>query len=533
MSRIPPNLLYLTIYNPTLKPPGNIPDDDEDAEEQAHILFYTSQERAVSRDRMLRQVGLAKALALDHGFARTKFLDPCCEFVVVSKKSRASLTEKIPQSVELAKVPRVPLQKGKGKTKDRSKANEKGKDKDLKNTPLYDYQEGSIHDLALRADILRGYEQFKLLHGSFTTILLAIGQEGLELQLERFFTVWAWSWNLEEDAEFGEHLGTPMHPSYRSLLPRIINYSQHLPDNVSSIVIQHPYVVPSPQYFSANHPTSLPRHLLSFIPITSPASEAPSHDGQITCGQSSTGGTPNGKDLPKEASSSLFLGIPTMNVNVKWGWPAALTFGKGTSKHENKQENKQELVENSTAKGKHVFDTPIPSTVAQGLDHSALADAISGDSRGLVPCVADGHSIPPLGDLEIQSESIPPPSEVPEKVIHQGTDASFVNYDQSLIDVESASITSPLNAAVPPRLPPAFSSVIVHLATSHNPHLTTRQKIYYITHDRTMLALIGLGDELATSLTDLAQNALTLLLDLGTVLSEELSRTSEQSSYVL
>jgi hypothetical protein len=61
MSRTPPNLLYLTIYNPTLCPNDTIP-DDEDAEEQAHILFYTSKERAVSRDRMLRQVGLAKAL---------------------------------------------------------------------------------------------------------------------------------------------------------------------------------------------------------------------------------------------------------------------------------------------------------------------------------------------------------------------------------------------------------------------------------------------------------------------------------------
>lgn len=62
MSRIPPNLLYLTIYNPSLRPNGPVPEDDEDAEEQAHILFYTSKERAVSRDRMLRQVGLAKAL---------------------------------------------------------------------------------------------------------------------------------------------------------------------------------------------------------------------------------------------------------------------------------------------------------------------------------------------------------------------------------------------------------------------------------------------------------------------------------------
>ena len=62
MNRIPASLLYLTVYNPTLKPTGPTPDDDEDAEEQAQILFYTARDRAVSRDRMLRQVGLAKAL---------------------------------------------------------------------------------------------------------------------------------------------------------------------------------------------------------------------------------------------------------------------------------------------------------------------------------------------------------------------------------------------------------------------------------------------------------------------------------------
>jgi hypothetical protein len=59
---VPPSLLYLTIYNPSLHPSDPTFEGDEDAEEQAHILFYTSKERAVSRDRMLRQVGLAKAL---------------------------------------------------------------------------------------------------------------------------------------------------------------------------------------------------------------------------------------------------------------------------------------------------------------------------------------------------------------------------------------------------------------------------------------------------------------------------------------
>lgn len=63
MNQIPPALLYLTIYNPTILPTVSVTSEDgEDAEERAQILFYTSRDQAVSRDKMLRQVGLAKAL---------------------------------------------------------------------------------------------------------------------------------------------------------------------------------------------------------------------------------------------------------------------------------------------------------------------------------------------------------------------------------------------------------------------------------------------------------------------------------------
>lgn len=68
MNRTPPNLVYLSIYNPSLHSTGPPNNDDEDAEEQAHILFYTSKETAVSRDRMLRQIGLAKALVSFAGY---------------------------------------------------------------------------------------------------------------------------------------------------------------------------------------------------------------------------------------------------------------------------------------------------------------------------------------------------------------------------------------------------------------------------------------------------------------------------------
>jgi hypothetical protein len=60
--QLPASLAYFLIYNPTLPVPHCALKDDEDAQEGAHILFYTSREQVVSRNRMLRQVGLAKAL---------------------------------------------------------------------------------------------------------------------------------------------------------------------------------------------------------------------------------------------------------------------------------------------------------------------------------------------------------------------------------------------------------------------------------------------------------------------------------------
>lgn len=46
----------------------------------------------------------------------------------------------------------------------------------------------------------------QLLHGSFSSILSSPGQQALELQLERFFTVFAWKWDPDGE-NFGTHLG--------------------------------------------------------------------------------------------------------------------------------------------------------------------------------------------------------------------------------------------------------------------------------------------------------------------------------------
>ncbi|KAG9312964.1 hypothetical protein JVU11DRAFT_6400 [Chiua virens] len=205
MSRFPPSLLYLTIYNPTLRPDISAAhDEDEDAEEQAQILFYTSRDRAVSRDKMLRQVGLAKALI---NFAEIFYsTDPCQN--VHSQCRRMVMASPEPNfwmhvAVELARTPHMPAVKPGARDKGKGKAQEEQPSQ----VSLLDYHDGTLHDSAIRTHLMRGYEQFKLYHGSFSSILSSLGQQALELQLERFFTVWAWSWDLDKDLNLGMDLG--------------------------------------------------------------------------------------------------------------------------------------------------------------------------------------------------------------------------------------------------------------------------------------------------------------------------------------
>lgn len=60
-----PTLDYLILYNPTLQLEGTSDlrgDEGEDAAEAGQIVFYSSNGQLSTRDRMLRQLGLAKGL---------------------------------------------------------------------------------------------------------------------------------------------------------------------------------------------------------------------------------------------------------------------------------------------------------------------------------------------------------------------------------------------------------------------------------------------------------------------------------------
>ena len=64
------------------------------------------------------------------------------------------------KGIELAKVPQVTSSKSQGKSK--AKPLEKGAEKEKGPGPAYDYDDGSVNDVAIRAHVLRGYERFKV-----------------------------------------------------------------------------------------------------------------------------------------------------------------------------------------------------------------------------------------------------------------------------------------------------------------------------------------------------------------------------------
>ncbi len=104
-TRTPPSLDFLVIYNKSLTaPPETIPDDDDDAQEEAHILFYTCRQRVVTRDRTLRQVGLAKALASfseqvqEVGFTNSK---PLLTYITITGCSTGRLEQEREQERDM------------------------------------------------------------------------------------------------------------------------------------------------------------------------------------------------------------------------------------------------------------------------------------------------------------------------------------------------------------------------------------------------------------------------------------------------
>ncbi|KAG6381597.1 hypothetical protein JVT61DRAFT_194 [Boletus reticuloceps] len=502
MSKIPPSLVYLTIYNPTLRP--NIStDDDEDAEEQAQILFYVSRDRAVSRDKMLRQVGLAKALV---NFAELfHSTDPCQN--VHSQSRRMVMVSPEPNfwmhvAIELAKTPRAPAVKP--KTRDKGKG--KAKEEESSQLPQLEYHDGTLHDTALRAHLLRGYEQFKLTHGSFSSILSTLGQQALELQLERFFTVWAWTWDLGKDLSLSIDLGLPLHPSYPLILPTIDNFSSKIPEGVAALVVTQSHVAPSSRYRSSQYPVALTRHLMNRLaPAPGPATlptqlELP--DDVSRTDQDDRLTVPNTNTPP----SGGFLGVGiNMSMDVKkWTWPS---FGKAP------------ITKEMAANANNDVSCHVSGGAEAQVDQGALEDAISSDnSFGLPtekPTALDGHEKHPVKlESDVSEVDTPRPSRAPSPT----ADSSVVSLNGTRPGVDTSTDVYSEK--------PRFTWIDVFLAPSLEPLATSQRRIYLFKRGSWAVALFGVDSD---DVNTWAELTLHLLEDVERIVSEDTRRNKAAS----
>ncbi|TCD71860.1 hypothetical protein EIP91_003203 [Steccherinum ochraceum] len=570
MSRIPPALLYLTVFNPTLRPTNTTvaPEDEEDAEEQAHVLFYTARERAVSRDKILRQVGLAKALINFAGM-----FDPLavCDNVHSQSRRMVMLSPEpdfwIHACVELAKTPKQVTPK-------RKDPKSKGKEPAPKPDITYDYHDGSVGDLSLRSHLLKGYELFKLLHGSFSSILLSLGQQALELQLERFFTVWGWKWDMEEDT-FSSHLGIPLHPLHRSLTPMLDEFVSRLPYNATSFMINNSLLIPSTALASSSYAAVLPGHIATRIPPPPPplmhseasssaATVVPLEETEVTLPHSSEPGTKSPAKSSEPDSNKTFM--PGMNIDMKhlkWSWPGYLTFGKSKSSSPSipttpvatdvvspqPQAITKPSLSTEIKADEDIKDTPQLVAPAVDVDTESLQDAISSEhphstrttppslpsiepSPASIPLPLDDDLAFPASEEQQDRESNKsspdqtPASPQEEQTVDDPQDNEPSSEQQQIetLPVEAAD-SGPHIPTTPPLL---YLPTTVHLATEDAPTMTRKMKVWHVTRNATTFALVVDLEHSQDELPMLSHIA-TLFDDVELTVESEESKTLEAS----
>ncbi|KAI9316693.1 hypothetical protein BX666DRAFT_2041427 [Dichotomocladium elegans] len=172
LGRTPPMLSYFCVYNPTL---GQTEENTKD-----QILYYTAK-TVVPADVKMKQVGLAQAL-VNFSTAFSPF-QPAQN--VHAQKHRLIFFQPEPDfwmhmCVELGIMRK--------QTKDSG-----GKEK-----LVTEYLDHQLSDGVLERLLRAGYEQFRLLNGTMTSILKATGRRSSLMHLiEEFFSEWIWKWDFD------------------------------------------------------------------------------------------------------------------------------------------------------------------------------------------------------------------------------------------------------------------------------------------------------------------------------------------------
>lgn len=495
-------VIVAIIYNPALRPTDGVADDDEDAEALAHILFYASKEKAVSRDRMLRQVGLAKALV---NFSESFNAQVPCGSVHSQARRMITISPEpdfwIHAGIEVAKSHHLLPDIGKGKTKEKGKAASKPSDHTL---PSYEYHDYSVQDDAIHSLLFRGYEQFKLTHGSFTQILSTLGQEALELQLERFFTVWAWSLDLEKLPEFGEHLGVPLHPAHRRIVNLLDSFGED--DGTLSIFAQPPHIVPSSSYPCNEYPLSLLRHILTLIPRPQPISDYPSNHVLATHTLDNTA-------VPSQGVSQQGLDLnSTGTESRKWYWPPYLTFGGKALPKPNlaagalpdvKQEQQVE----------HNVSEPQVSEV----DAHALEDAMSTETISAIPQA-------PAALAQSVSDSTAQAKSDNQTATTQNDDND--NDTQNDNDNDTQNDDNDNDTISAGRSSLRMQTIFIHLPEPTHPVLTMRRPLHYFIDDQRLIAVVPPADDVIATEASLITKAAAFFHALDEAFEDEALQSS-------
>ncbi|KAI9495509.1 hypothetical protein BDB00DRAFT_813625 [Zychaea mexicana] len=171
LGRTPPTLSYFCVYNPSLA------QSEENTKDQ--ILYYTAK-KVVPADVKMKQVGLAQALV---NFS-SAFSPSHSAQNVHSQKNRLVFLQPEPgfwlhMCIELSVLRKqVKDQKGKEKL-------------------VTEYLDSQLNDRAIESVLKLGYEQFKLLNGTMTSILDILDRRVLMHRIEEFFSEWIWQWDFD------------------------------------------------------------------------------------------------------------------------------------------------------------------------------------------------------------------------------------------------------------------------------------------------------------------------------------------------
>ena len=339
--------------------------------------------------------------------------------------------------------------------------------------------------------------------GSFTSIMSSQGQHALESKLERFFTIWAWSWNLEASSSLAEDLGMlvrlrvvtlahfytglPLHPLYRTILPAIDTFSSTLPDGLMAIVLTPEHIAPSSAYREQHYPTALARQLMTLFSrtrdeaSTTQLHSTPSHDLL----DPQTNGTPG---TAETQTSNGFLGIPSVAMDIrKWGWSGGFSLNRSP--------------DTNPAGSTPAEPCSLPKSVADGpmtqCDRSELEDAMSTNSFGsgekeeetvhdsVAPSIKeeDFHEDVDLPGPSLPSMDTPRPSRAPSPTspsLETAFNSHQPNGDSEMPSLETA--PSFLQASGDSEMPcnTYFTSTNVFIAPNDDPLTTVCHTVFLL-----------------------------------------------------